>query len=383
MEKKNIEFLGVSSGICAPYASGRFGAELGFDAIRAYALKEASPLFITASRSIVSTERLYTYLKEEEKKDEFMADIEKIRKNEDTTRFARHIDYLKDIYPVIVENVEQTLNSGRFPFVIAGDHSTAAATIAGIKKHLQAKNNNNERLGVIWVDAHVDGHSPYSTPTGNMHGMPVGIALKLEKNLTKESNPVSAKIADDWNSLCLIHAPGDNSRMIEENELVYIGIRSWETHEEELLKKVRHYKLTRKYDKDAKDDAPLRRGETWSNFTAGDDEFHLKNKTLNQVCFETMKYLSDNGCTHLYVSFDIDSIDGSIVPGTGTPVPYGLGVDEAKFVLNYFANPPKEIKNKIELIAMELVEVSPLLDHGNKTAKVAFEIIKSVYDCLN
>jgi len=420
--QKNIKFLGVSSGICAPTARGKMGAELGFNAIKKYANTQKPKIFKkTNIKEIVSLKDLYAYIDNPKYTKTFfndlkpptikglprkifesivinegkiLADIRGKKKNpfaflykfikknrkkisHDNLVFphsrnvSRHIKYLYKIFEKISQGVKETLMNDEIPFVIAGDHSTAAATIAGIKKYL-AEVKPGERLGVIWIDAHVDGHCPYSTPSGNYHGMPIGIALGLNKNYAKnrKENILSLQNKVEWEKLCSIH--GSSEPMIKKEELVYIGLRSWEPHEEALLDEIKHYKLTRT-DETKSGGSGLRQGEKWKIFNGAADEFHLKNKNLHEVYVETIAHLKNNGCSHLYISFDIDSIDGSIVPGTGTPEPYGLGVDEVKYLLKMFWQ-----NSEVPLAGMELVEVNPLLDEDNKTVKAAFEIIKSI-----
>ncbi len=420
--QKQIKFLGVSSGICAATARGKMGAELGFNAIKKYANTQKPKIFKKNNvREIVSLKDLYAYIDNPKytktffndlrpptikglprkifesilnNKDKILADIRGKKKNPfsflykfikknrkkishdglvfpHSRNVSRHIKYLYDIFEEISINVWDTCHRKEIPFVIAGDHSTAAATIAGIKKYLAAE-KPGERLGVIWIDAHVDGHCPYSTPSGNYHGMPIGIALGLNRNYAKnrKENILSIQNKLEWAKLCSIH--GSDEPMLKKEELVYIGLRSWEPHEEALLEEVKHYKLTRT-DETKSGGSGLRKGEKWKIFNGEADAFHIKNKTLNDVCNETIAHLKNSGCNHLYISFDIDSIDGNLVPGTGTPEPYGLAVDEVKYMLNRFWN-----NTEVPIIGMEMVEVNPLLDEDNKTVKTAFEIIKSV-----
>jgi arginase len=425
--KKKIKFLGVSSGICAPAARGKLGAELGFNAIRKYAGAQKTKIFKKANiKEIVSLKDLYDYIEHPKYTTDFFNDLrpptikglprkiyeiifanrEKIlidiklgkknpfaflykfiKKNRKkishdglvfphSRNVSRHIKYLYKIFEKIIFNIKETLINGEIPFVIAGDHSTAAATIAGIKQYL-AENKHGERLGVVWIDAHVDGHCPYSTPSGNYHGMPIGIALGLTKNYAKSAkdNFLTIENKKEWEKLCSIH--GSNEPMLKKEELVYIGIRSWEPHEEALLDDIRHFKLTRT-DERKSGGSGLRPGEKWGVFNGKADKYHMKNKSLKNVCDETIAYLKNNGCSYIYISFDIDSIEDSIVPGTGTPEPFGLGLDEVKFMLKRFWE-----NKEVPLIGMELVEVNPLLDENNSTVKTAFEIIKSIVDNNN
>jgi arginase len=417
---KKITFLGVSSGICAPTAKGQIGAELAFDAIRAHALTAKGPekegdfdprrIFIdNETESVVTVKDLYDYIDEMDNSDIFFQDLKKQpddpKKND---RFARHIGYLNDIFKRIRAKVYETLKYTEFPFMIAGDHSTAAATIGGIKRYLE-KYEPEKKLGVIWIDAHVDAHCPHSTPSGNMHGMPVGIVCGIESNLDplKDLDHESIRreiikeedILDKWRKLYVDPKDVNN---LNNYDFVFIGIRHYEPHEYKFLlgrdieskphtkpeakQPTKHYKYSDGFDSSGKvkEFFPKIRNE------------NNEEKTMQEVCEETIKYFKANKYDYLYISFDIDSITGidlkkmqsrdealnalsskinkEPIFGTGTPVSNGLSLSEVKYILNYFMHVQKEIP----IIAFEIVEVSPLLDIQNKTAEIAFDIVKSL-----
>jgi arginase len=107
---------------------------------------------------------------------------------------ANHIESVVKVLENVTEAVHNSVDT-EFPIVLSGDHSIAAGTIAGIKKAFP-----NKRLGVVWIDAHADIHSPYTTPSGNVHGMPLGSALGLD-NLELKINDLSAKETEEWNKM--------------------------------------------------------------------------------------------------------------------------------------------------------------------------------------
>src|SRR5688500_18251905 len=146
---RNIKIIEVKSEIGA----GTRGASLGVDALRIAALDFMSNFFVNFPAEVVETENHLLY--------EPVA-----------SPYAKRIKGIYARYERVAEAVSGTLNSGLFPVILAGDHSTAGGTIAGIKI---AKPKS--RLGVIWVDAHADLHTPYTSPSGNMHGMPLATAL--------------------------------------------------------------------------------------------------------------------------------------------------------------------------------------------------------------
>lgn len=421
MNGKKIVFLGVSSGICAPTAKGQIGAELAFDAIRAHALISPKPtkpgefdrrkIFIdNEAESIVNIKDLYDYIDEMDNSDIFFQDLEKQPddplKND---RFARHIGYLDDIFKKIKSKVYETLKYNEFPFMIAGDHSTSAATIGGIKRYLD-KYDPSKKLGVIWIDAHVDAHSPWSTPSGNMHGMPVGMACGIQSNLDplkdlehhkKRINKIREEdIQEKWVKLFVDPKDKQNLRNYD---FVYIGIRDYEPHEKKFLlgrdADTPHGakpepKLPTKYYTYSDGEGP-QGNNTYYNKIRNQDNVE---KSMQQVAEETIQYFKQHGYGYLYISFDIDSLTGvnlnktlthpidlksfmnkkpdEPIYGTGTPVEHGLTVADVKYLLHYFFYVQKEIP----VIAFELVEVSPLLDIKNKTAQVAFDIISTLVE---
>jgi arginase len=421
MNGKKITFLGVSSGICAPSAKGQVGAELGFDAIRACALISPPPakdgafdarkIFIdNETESVVTVKDLYDYIDEMDNSDVFFQDLEKQPSDPlKNTRFARHIGYLVDIFKKIKSKVYETLKYNEFPFIIAGDHSTAAATISGIRRYLD-KYEPEKKLGIIWIDAHVDAHSPWSTPSGNMHGMPVGMACGIESNLDplkdlehhKKRIDIIKKedIRDKWRELYVDPKDRDN---LNNYDFVFIGIRDFEPHEKKFLQ-------GRDIESTPSTKPKPKKPALYYTFSDGEGP-HGNNKyyptlrtrdnvekSVKEVCEETVQYFKNNGYDYLYISFDIDSISGvnlervnnhpvelktftretadEPIYGTGTPVENGLTREDVSYMLHYFIYEQKAVP----VIAFEIVEVSPLLDIKNKTAQMAFDIIKSLVE---
>uniref|UniRef100_UPI0040480C6C arginase n=1 Tax=Algoriphagus sp. TaxID=1872435 RepID=UPI0040480C6C len=242
--------------------------------------------------------------------------------------------YIDGVYQVI-KNVYSTIESLRlekkFPIILAGDHSTAAGTIMGIKGA-----HPDMRLGVIWIDAHADLHTPYTTPSGNMHGMPLAMAAHLD-NLDCQLNQPSKDTCDFWDRLKKI---GGDFPKIKPEDIVYISVRDTETPENTLIQK---YGIT--------------------NFTTET----VRELGVFEVAKRSLALLKD--CEQLYISFDVDSMDPSFSLGTGTPVPNGLTVEEA-IQLN-----AELIKDK-RVCCWEIVEVNPTLDSENTMAEIAFEVLE-------
>ncbi len=253
--------------------------------------------------------------------------------------FAKRIDGLVKIYDRTCQTISQVLKDGDFPLVLSGDHACAGGTIAGIKKAFP-----NQRIGVVWIDAHADVHTPYTTPSGNIHGMPVATALN-EDNLDDQINELDDKTTQLWNQL---KQTGGIAPKINVEDLVYISVRDTEQPEDDFIKKnnIKNYSV---------------------------DEIREKG---NQIVLDEIKDKLAH-CDMIYVSFDVDSMDCILVSkGTGTPVEHGLTADEAKFFLTHLAQWDKTK-------CIEFVEINPCLDNKvNKMAETAYDILKATAKAL-
>ena len=243
---------------------------------------------------------------------------------------AKRIDGMVNVYENIKSEVEETLSKNIFPFIIAGDHCSAGATIAGIKNA-----NPSKRIGVIWVDAHADLHTPYTTPSGNLHGMPLAAAIGLN-NIDCQRNNVDEETANLWNQL--------KSNSISTDDLVFVAVRDTEPEEDYLINenKIKNYSVE-----------------------------EIRSLGISEVLCQIETKLQN--CDLIYISFDVDSMDPILTShGTGTPVPNGLSPSEAKELLKGCLNFPKTA-------TFELVEVNPCLDEKqNLMAEIAFDIIEDL-----
>lgn len=251
------------------------------------------------------------------------------------TEYAKFIEQIATVLPKVSSGIEQNLHEGYFPLILSGDHSNAAGSISGVKNFI-----GDKRLGVIWIDAHADLHSPYTTPSGNMHGMPLAMLL-AEDNLACQSNDPDELTIKLWNDLKRIGNP-EISPKINPQDIVLIDIRDLERQEWELIDEKQIEFYTPK---------------------------EIKEYGIERVAKETLEYLKD--CDFLYISFDVDSLDPSISKGTGTPYPDGLQLHEAKTLLYHLLRTPKTI-------AFEITEINPLLDNSNKMAQTVLEILEEV-----
>jgi arginase len=311
---RNIKVIEVQSEIGA----GTRGASLGIDAIKIAALDFMSSFFVNFPSEQLETENKLLY--------EPVA-----------SPYAKRIRGVNTMYERVSKAVADTLKSGLFPLVLSGDHSTAGGTIAGIK---MARPKN--KLGVIWIDAHADLHSPYTTPSGNMHGMPLAAALG-EDNMDSQVHSPDPQTIEYWNKLKNI---GKIHPKIQPADLVYIGLRDFEKEEDHIIKK-HSIKVI-----------PVA---------------EVRRKGVENVVRQALLHLS--ACDDIYVSFDVDCLDSSISRGTGTPVSNGLREKEAEDLIASFMQNHK-------ICCFEVTEVNPTLDKENLMAEIAFNILQRAVNLL-
>ena len=311
---KNIKLIEVASEIGA----GTRGASLGIDAIKIAALDFMSNFFIHFPSEKVTHENKLLY--------------EPIE-----SPYAKRIKGLVTMYDRVSKAVNDSLKNNFFPVVISGDHSTSGATIAGIKAA-----RPKSKLGVIWLDAHADLHTPYTTPSGNVHGMPLATAIN-EDNLECAVHQLDDDTTRYWNQLknmCKI-AP-----KILPEDVVFISLRDFEKEERFLIDKYGMKVVTTS---------------------------EVRRKGPENVVRSVLRYLAD--CTDIYISFDVDSLDSSISKGTGTPVSNGLREREAEDLISKF------MQNR-KVCCFEITEVNPTLDKENLMAEIAFNILQRSVNVL-
>jgi arginase len=311
---RNIKIIEVKSEIGA----GTRGASLGVDALKIAALDFMSNLFVNFPTEEVRTENQLLY--------------EPVQ-----SPYAKRIKGIYTMYERVSESVSASIKSGLFPVILAGDHSTAGGTIAGIR---MAKPKN--RLGVIWIDAHADLHTPFTSPSGNMHGMPLATALAVDNKENKMHNP-DAQTLDFWGKLKNL---GKIEPKINPEDLVFIALRDYEKEEEALLRK-HNIKMI-----------PVS---------------EVRRKGVENVVRQTLLHLTN--CDDIYVSFDVDSLDSSISRGTGTPVSNGLREREAEDLIASFVQNHK-------ICCFEITEVNPTLDKENLMAEIVFNILQRTVNLL-
>ena len=311
---KDVRVVEVKSEI----AAGTRGASMGIDALKIASLDFQSDYFTRFDSDEVET-------------------VNEILFDGSEHTYAKFIDGVLTMEERVCSQVAKVLQSGYFPIVLAGDHSTAAGTICGIKQA-----NPDQRIGVVWIDAHADMHTPYTTPSGNMHGMPLAMVAALD-NKECQINNLPTDTIELWDKLKKVGGAGPKINL---SDVVFISARDFEQPENYLLK-AHHI----------------------TNFTT--DE--VRAEGAHVIASRTLEALRE--CDLIYISFDVDSMDTKFSVGTGTPVPNGLTVEEAKTLNTLLIKEPK-------VIAWEMVEVNPTLDTENKMAENAFEILEATTNAL-
>lgn len=227
---------------------------------------------------------------------------------------AKYLDEIVKVNRVLARTVEKAVQEGQFPLVLGGDHAIAMGTIAGI---LRVK----PHIGLLWFDAHGDFNTEETSPSGNVHGMPVAVAAGRSK--TDLAMPFKG-------------------RFLEESKIVYVGVRTLDPQEADML---RHSDCT--------------------VFSMHE----IDRYGMREVVARAMDIVS-HGTDGVHLSFDIDALDPLYAPGSGTPYSGGLSDREAHLALELLAEADL-------LTSMEMVEVNPILDEHNRTGELAANLIAS------
>ena len=234
-----------------------------------------------------------------------------------------HLKYLPEIAAAcgkLARTVKRVLKEGAFPLVLGGDHSMAIGTIAGVAGYCR---DAKKRLGVIWIDAHADINVPKTSPSGNIHGMPVAASIGIG--------------APELTSV------GGKFRKLDPTNVVMIGLRSVDEGERKLIREhgVRAYTMS-----------------------------DVDRLGVHRVMEESLEYLRERA-DHIHISFDLDSVDPIVASGVGTPVPGGLTYREAHLIMEMIAEFGA-------FNSLEVAEVNPILDTMNRSALFAADLVASV-----
>ncbi len=234
---------------------------------------------------------------------------------------ARFKQEILHVCTALAEETTRALNSGRFPLVLGGDHSIAMGSVSAVSNFYR---DNNQDIGLLWFDAHGDMNTPDSSPSGNIHGMPLAHLL-----------------GDGDQDLIDILATGAK---VKPQNVVLLGVRDIDKNEQKIIR-----------------DAGI------SIFTMRD----IDERGMAAVSREAIEIVTKN-TAGFHLSFDLDGCDPSVIPGTGTLVPGGVNYREAHLLLEFCAESEK-------LLAMDVVELNPFLDHKNISAERAVLLIESAF----
>ncbi|HXX71611.1 MAG TPA: arginase, partial [Candidatus Acidoferrum sp.] len=232
---------------------------------------------------------------------------------------ARYLDEISEICKNLAAMVGAALDEGMLPVVLGGDHSIAAGTVAGAASHFHRE---GKRIGVIWLDAHADMNTPESSPSGNVHGMPLAAIMG--------SGPPE-----------LTDLAGFKP-MVEPRHVALVGTRDLDPKERRLAKESGVHVFTMR---------------------------DIDERGMREVMTEALRFASDD-TAGIAVSLDMDFIDPSDAPGVGTPVRGGVTYREAHLALEMIAD-------SRAMISFELVEINPVIDLHNTTATLGVELILS------
>ncbi len=237
----------------------------------------------------------------------------------DRSQKPRFLKEIRRVCERLMHRVEHTLDEGIMPLVIGGDHSMAIGTIAGVSSHFRAR---DQKIGLIWVDAHADMNTPDTSPSGNIHGMPLAATLGFG----------APELVD----------LGGFSPKVDPANVVLVGIRSVDEGEREVVIQsgVHYYEMMK-----------------------------VDSLGMAAVMREAVE-LAGAGTAGIHLSFDVDGVDPQWAPGVGTPVPGGISMREAHLICEVMAASGK-------LRSLEFAELNPIHDLANGTGELCRDLIAS------
>jgi len=234
---------------------------------------------------------------------------------------ARYLSLISRVCNRVRLRVRRALEAGDVPLVLGGDHSVAIGTVSGVAEHYREK---GEAVGLIWVDAHADMNTPSTSPSGNIHGMPLSSLLGMGPEALVELGGYSPKV--DKSNVCLI------------------GIRNLDEAEKEIV-----------------------RASGINAYTMRD----IDERGMSEVASEAIE-LASAGAAGFHVSFDLDGMDPTYAPGVGTAVRGGINWREANLLM-------EKVADSQRMVSMEIAELNPVLDVRNTSAEVAVELVGSAF----
>ncbi|GJM09625.1 MAG: arginase [Lysobacteraceae bacterium] len=234
---------------------------------------------------------------------------------------ARFKEEILTVCSDLCDRVRETLDQNDIPLVIGGDHSIAMGTVSGVAGHFRQK---EQKIGLIWFDAHGDMNIPGVSPSGNIHGMPLAHLL--------------GRGDEDLASI------GGFKGKIDPKNVALVGIRDIDDGERKIIRESGIHAYTMR---------------------------EIDERGMAAVSREIIEVVND-GTAGFHISFDVDGCDPSVIPGSGTLVPGGINFREAHLMLEHCADSGR-------MVSMEVVELNPFLDHGNVSAERTLQLIMSAF----
>jgi arginase len=235
-----------------------------------------------------------------------------------------HAKYLKEIAATCTKHAElvlKTLEAGKVPLALGGDHSVAAGTVGGVAEFYRRR---NEKIGLIWIDAHTDINTPDTSPSGNVHGMPLAAVVGLGPSELGNIFSFSPKVSPE--------------------NCVLVGVRDIDSIERANVRQAGIHVLTMR---------------------------DIDERGMRTVMEEALR-VAGRGTAGYHVSLDMDWIDPEDAPGVGTPVRGGATYREAHLAMEIIADHGR-------MLSFEIVEVNPVIDEHNRTAELAVELALSAF----
>ena len=296
MQHLNISLIGVP----LDFGQSRRGVDMGPSAIR----------YAGAVGRIESIGHQVT--------DEGDIQVSAVERKKHSDSNLKNLDEVIQATTELARKVAEVVEAGRFPLVLGGDHSIAIGTLAGLS-------DKYKNLGVIWYDAHADFNTAETSPSGNIHGMPLAVSVGLGHE-----------------SLVNIHSEGQK---VKPENVVIIGARSVDPEERQLIKE-----------------------QGVKVFTMHE----IDRYGMTSVMEDALAYLRSRDVDGVHLSLDLDGLDPLYTPGVGTPVPGGISYRESHLAMEM-------LEDSGMITSAEFVEVNPILDEKNKTADVAVGLMGSLF----
>jgi arginase len=263
-------------------------------------------------------------------------DLKSCSEHLEQTRQLKEFDPLVSCIGELKDRTATALKSGNVPLVVGGDHAIAMGSIAAGLNHF------GEKMALLWIDAHADVNTPGSSTTGNIHGMPVAALLGLESGVQDDRNAM-------WTNLLATLGP----TRLKMEHMAWLGLRDVDPPERVLIKSYGECLASTMYDVD-------RYGLIWE----------LRRLDV---------WMRAQGATHLWISFDVDAMDPILAPGTGTTVTGGFSYREAHLIAEVLYEMLNAENCPYALAGIDVVEINPLFDQNNETAKMAVQWIGSLF----